>query len=46
MIENDRMYKNLENGKFILAAPETNKAFSPGGKEGNDQEELNGVLPQ
>jgi 6-phosphofructokinase 1 len=45
LIENDRMYKNLENGKFVLAAPETNKAFSTGGKDLNDQEELNGILP-
>lgn len=45
LIENDRLYKNLENGKFMLAATETNKAFSSENKEGNDQEEVNGIIP-
>jgi 6-phosphofructokinase 1 len=45
LIENDRLYKNLENGKFSLAATETNRAFLPGEKDSNDHEEINGIIP-
>lgn len=45
LIENDRLYMNLENGKYSLASTETNKAFIPDRKEGND-EEINGIIPQ
>lgn len=45
LIENDRLYKNIENGKFNLVSTETNKAFVPGKKENGEQEEMNGIMP-
>jgi 6-phosphofructokinase 1 len=45
LIENDRLYKNIENGKFSLVSTETNKAYAPRKKENGDQEELNGIIP-
>jgi 6-phosphofructokinase 1 len=45
IIENDRLYKNLENGKFALAATETNKAYQPTLDHPADQDEVNGIIP-
>jgi ATP-dependent phosphofructokinase / diphosphate-dependent phosphofructokinase len=45
LIENDRLYKNLENGKFTLAATETNKAFISDNPNNSDKEEINGIIP-
>jgi len=45
LIENDRLYKNIENGKFALVSTETNKAYAPRKKENGDQEDLNGIIP-
>jgi len=44
LIENDRLYKNIENGKFALVSNETNKAFVSPKKENGDSEDLNGII--
>lgn len=46
LIENDRLYKNIENGKFVLVSAETNKAYEPRKKDNNDSDEINGIIPE
>ncbi|HSD63363.1 MAG TPA: diphosphate--fructose-6-phosphate 1-phosphotransferase [Ignavibacteriaceae bacterium] len=43
LIENDRLYKNIENGKFSLISNETNKAYAPQNKDYGESEETNGI---
>jgi 6-phosphofructokinase 1 len=45
LIENDRLYKNIQNGRFSLVSSETNKAYAPRKKENGDSEDLNGFIP-
>lgn len=45
LIENDRLYKNIENGKFTLVSTETNKAYGRRKKENNDSEDVGEVIP-
>lgn len=45
LIENDRLYKNIENGKFVLVSAETNKAYEPRKKDPND-DEVNGIITE
>jgi 6-phosphofructokinase len=45
VIENDRLYKNIENGKFALVSTETNKAFAPQKGDNDNQDDMNGIIP-
>ncbi|NWF50722.1 MAG: 6-phosphofructokinase [Ignavibacteriaceae bacterium] len=44
LIENDLLYRNIQNGKIALTSSETNKAFNETGKSFGDVEASGGML--
>jgi 6-phosphofructokinase 1 len=44
LIENDLLYRNIQNGKISLTSSETNKAFNETGKSFDDVEASGGML--
>ena len=44
LIENDLMYKNLENGKIQLTGTESNTAYKTVGRSSKEDDETNHII--